>query len=120
MSFEDKVNDVIGKPYDVYKAHCWHLVKHLVPDAPDVHGTAKSLATSVRHFRDELNNHKLNEIDESDLKNKDIVILGKNNVLFHAGVYYDDGIIHASESGVVYQPMSTIKIIYTNIQGLRV
>ena len=120
MSFEDKVNGIIGLPYDKFKSHCWHLVNFLVPDSPELDGTAKTLTSSVKHFKTELERHNLNEIKESELKNKDIVILGKNNIMFHAGVYYDDGIIHASEMGVVYQSMSTIKQVYSNIQGLRV
>lgn len=120
MSFEDKVNGVIGKPYDAYKAHCWNLVEYLVPGAPSIEGSAKNLTTSVKHFKQELNAHALNEIDVSELQNKDIVILGRNNVMFHAGVWYDGGIIHASDMGVIYQPLSIIKQLYSNIQGLRV
>ena len=110
MSFEDKVNGIIGLPYDKFKAHCWHLVEFLVPDSPKLEGSAESLTASVKNF----------EIDMSDLKDKDIVILGRNNTMFHAGVYYNGGVIHASEMGVIYQPMSMIRLIYSNIQGLRV
>ncbi len=120
MSFEDKVNGVIGLPYDKFKAHCWHLVEFLIPDAPKIEGTAKTLSTSVRHFKEELEIYKLNEIDVEDFKNKDIVILGRNNIMFHAGVYYDGGVIHAGETGVVYQPMSFITQLYGNVQGFRV
>ncbi len=120
MTFEDKVNGIIGLPYDKYKAHCWDLVEFLVPDAPKIFGTAKTLATSVKHFKTELEIYKLNEIDIKDFKDKDIVILGRNNIMFHAGVYYDGGVIHASESGVVYQPMDFIKKLYGNMQGFRV
>ncbi len=120
MTFEEKANGIIGLPYDKFAAHCWNLVEFLVPDAPKIEGTAATLTTSVKHFQKELEDHNLNEIDEVNLQNKDIVILGRNNIMFHAGVYYDGGIIHASEMGVVYQPMSFIKRLYGNIQGLRV
>jgi len=120
MSFEDKINGIIGLPYDKFKAHCWHLVEFLIPDAPHIEGEAINLVSSVKQFNKELECHNLNDIKEQDLQDKDIVILGKNNIMFHAGVYYDGGVIHASEMGVVYQPISTIKLLYTNIQGLRV
>ena len=120
MSFEDKVNSVIGLPYDAYDAHCWHLVAFLVPDAPKVEGTAKTLTLSVRHFKEELDTHKLNEIEKENFQNKDIIILGMNNIMFHAGVYYDGGVIHANNTGVVYQSMDMIEMYYTNIKGLRV
>ena len=120
MMFEDKINDVIGKPYDAYKAHCWDLVMYLVPDAPHLKGTADSLISSIRQFEYEMAHHNINELEESDLRNRDIVILGRNNIMFHAGVYYDGGIVHASERGVVYEQMSTIKVMYSNIRGLRV
>ncbi len=120
MSFEDKVNGIIGLPYDKFEAHCWHLVEFLVPDAPKLEGAATSLTASVKHFNKELECHALNEVHEDDFINKDIVILGKNNIMFHAGVYYDGGVIHASDNGVVYQDMKMIKLLYSNVQGLRV
>lgn len=119
MTFEDKINDVIGKPYDAYSAHCWDLVCYLIPDAPKPDGTAKTLTASIKHFKEELKHHNLKEIDEN-YKNKDIIILGKNNIFFHAGVYYDGGVVHASLDGVVYQTMDFIHRMYGNIQGLRV
>ncbi len=120
MSFEDKINGIIGLPYDKFTNHCWSLVEFLIPMAPTVKGTAKSLATSVSNFKRELQKHNLNEIDEGHFKNKDIIIMGRNGIMFHAGVFFEDGIIHASENGVVYQPLSVIKIHYNSIQGLRV
>jgi len=119
ITFEDNVNRLIGLPYDAYKAHCWHLVEELIPTAPKLEGTAKSLTASVRHFESELHKHTLTEVKDENYKDRDIVILGRNNIYFHAGVYYDGGVIHASREGVVYQSMSSIKLLYTNIQGLR-
>ena len=120
MIFEDKVNEVIGKPYDAYKAHCWDLVMHLCPDAPRAKGVAHNLTCSVRQFSTEMKKYNLNKIELSDIKDKDIVFLGRNNIMFHAGVYYNGGVVHASERGVVYESMSTIKVMYTNIKGIRV
>lgn len=118
MTFEDKVNSLIGKPYDAYKSHCWSLVEALLDNAPKIQGTADTLFVSVKHFKKELLQHSLQEV--THYQNKDIIILGKNNSFFHAGVFYENGIIHASEFGVIYQSLDTIKKTYTEIKGLRV
>lgn len=118
MSFEDKINDIIGKPYSAKEFHCYSLVEYLVEKAPKLEGTAKSLTCSVKHFKKELYSHSLEEVDL--FKNKDIILLGRNNIFFHIGVFYNDGIVHATEDGVVYQSMATIKTLYQNIKGLRV
>lgn len=115
--FEDKVNSLIGKPFDAYEYHCWSLVEDILPTAPKIEGTAKTLSVSVKHFKKELFSHNLLEV--SDYKDKDIIIMGRNDTYFHAGVYFKGGIIHASENGVIYQPLSEIKKIYTEIKGLR-
>lgn len=115
--FEDKVNSLIGKPYEAYNAHCWTLVEDLLDNAPKIKGTAETLATSVKHFKKELLSHNLKEVNV--YKDKDIIILGKNGTYFHVGVFYKGGIIHASENGIVYQPLNEIKKIYTEIKGLR-
>lgn len=118
MTFEDKANSLIGKPYDAYKFHCWTLIEDLLDDAPKIKGTANTLTVSVKHFKKELLSHSLQEV--TDYQNKDIIILGKNNSFFHAGVFYENGVIHASEQGVVYQSLKDIKKLYTEIKGLRV
>ncbi len=118
MTFEDKVNTVIGKPYDAYESHCWDLVTYLVPDAPLTDSVADSLLATVKHFKYELATFKLNEV--SEFQNKDIIILGNGDTYFHAGVYYAGGVIHASNEGVVFQDMKNIKQLYTKIKGLRV
>jgi len=119
MEFEDKVNDIIGKKYDSESFHCYSLVEYLVPYAPKLEGTAKSLSCGLSHFKSELSQHKLKKITE--FKDKDLMVLGRNGIMFHIGVYYQDGVIHNTESdGVIYQSMATIKSLYSNIEGLRV
>jgi len=118
MTFEEEANSLIGLPYDAFNAHCWDLVSTLIPNAPRPQGTAKTLTSSVKHFKKELNAYNLQEVD--NYRNKDIIILGKGDIFFHAGVFYNNGVIHASLYGVVYQDMSTIKKLYPNIKGLRV
>ena len=118
MIFEDKVNSIIGKPYDAYESHCWDLVTYLVPDAPKSSSVANTLLATVKHFKNELASYNLNEVKEYE--NKDIIILGNGETYFHAGVYFESGVIHAGPEGVVFQDMNTIKRFYTKIKGLRV
>ena len=116
-AFEDKVNELIGQPYDAVDSHCWHLVEELVPFAPKLDVTAKTLTTSVKHFDKELKLHNLNEV--ANFEDKDIIVLGREDIFFHAGVYYDGGVIHASLEGVIYQQLDIINKIYSSIKGLR-
>ena len=118
MIFEDKANLLIGKPYDAYKNHCYDLVMDLLPDAPKLQGTAESLTHSIKQFREELNTNDLEEV--TMLQNKDIVVMGRNDIYFHAGVFVNGGVVHASLSGVVYEPMTSIHRQYNCVKGLRI
>ncbi len=120
MSFEDKINGIIGKKYDAVNFHCYDLVMFLVPDAPMIEGDTKNLTCTVKQFKSEIPLHNLNEIDEDSFKDKDIILLGSNNIYHHVGIYYDGGIVHNSKVGVVYEPLHMIKKIYNCIQGVRV
>lgn len=113
----DKINKVIGLPYDAYKAHCWDLVEYLVPNAPKLSVAAESLTASVRHFKEEKAKYNLQEVTE--FKDGDILLLGKDKTLFHAGVYFNGGVVHASTTGVVYERLQDIKRTYSLIKGLR-
>ena len=118
-TFEEKANDLIGKEYETYGANCWDLVMELVPDAPSVQESADNLAKSVRTFKKEVELHNAEEV--KILYNKDIVLMGRDNeVFFHAGVYYEGGVIHASLNGVVYEPIDSIKRQYNSVKGFRV
>lgn len=118
MTFEERVNELIGKPYDEANYHCWDLVCDLLPDAPKVNGSAASLTASVKSFKSALVYTQLKEVQEYE--NEDIIILGRFDTYYHAGVYYGGGLIHATHGGVAYQRMSDIKKVYTRIKGLRI
>jgi len=120
-TFEDKINSLIGQPYNKHTAHCWDLVEFLIPFAPKAEGVAQSLRVSVKHFDRELKKHNLNEIlNEKDFENKDIIVMGKDGIFYHAGVYYDGGVVHAQEGGATYTPLDMIKKMYSDFKGLRV
>ncbi len=118
IQFEEKANDLIGKPYKAYGANCWDLVTDLVPEAPYIKASADSLKRSVETFKKELDINDLEEVQM--LYNKDIVVMGRDDVYFHAGVYYNGGVIHASTDGVVYEPIGTIHRHYNCVKGFRV
>ncbi len=120
MSFEDKINGIIGKKYDAIHFHCYDLVMFLVPMAPTINGDNKNLTCTVKQFKEEIPNYNLEEIQERDFKDKDIILLGGNNIYHHVGVYFDGGVVHNSNDGVVYQPLFMIKKLYNSIQGVRV
>jgi len=117
MSFYDKVNGVIGQPYDKFKNHCWHLVEYLVPTAPKLEGTAESLRTSVGHFQEELNKTALVEV--TSFKDQDIIVLGRGGTYHHAGVFCNGGVVHADVGGTIWQSLSDIRNIYPEVKGLR-
>ncbi len=117
MMFEEKANELIGMPYDAYKSHCWDLVMHLLPDAPKLDGTAETLTHTVKQFKNELEHNNLEET--VILQNRDLIVMGRDGMFFHAGVFYNGGVIHASLKGVVYEPISAIHRLYNSVKGLR-
>ena len=117
MSLADSINDIIGKPFNAETFHCWTLVEELLPEAPKLDVTATSIIKSIKHFRDEMPEIGLIEVDTYE--NGDIIVLGKNGVYMHAGVYYDGGLVHVDHYGARYQPMKDIDKVYTMKQGLR-
>jgi hypothetical protein len=121
MTIYDKANSVIGKPYDAYKSHCWHLVEYLQPLAPKLDVSADNLYKSVKHFDEEIekNINDLDSIAEGFMLDGDIVLLGRGEKLFHAGVYLNNGVIHASDIGVVFERYAIIKQKYPVQKGLR-
>jgi len=117
MTFAEEINKLIGKPFHPETFHCWTLVEILLPRAPKLDVTASSVFKSIKHFRDEVPATTLEEVDSYE--DKDIIVLGKNGVFMHAGVYYDGGIVHTDHTGVRYQRMKDIDKVYTMKQGFR-
>ena len=117
-SFIDKINSLIGAPYDEREFHCWNLVEILVPNAPKISVVSQSLYLNAKTFKNEIQNHRLKEVQK--FADKDIILLGNKETFFHSGVYFNGGVVHAKEGGVVYEKMDKIKLFYANIKGLRV
>lgn len=116
--FIDKINSLIGKPYDLYEAHCYNLVMDLIPDAPKVEFVADSLYKSIKQIDTTIKDYRLQPVNK--YRNKDIILLGRNGVFHHVGVYYDGGVVHADKNGVIYEKMSRIKLYYSHIKGIRI
>lgn len=118
MSFEDKVNNLIGQPYSD-KNHCYALVMQLVPDAPKVEFLADGIYKSIKQIEHTQTEYNLKNVD--NYKNKDIILLGNNEIYHHVGVYYEGGIVHSDiKNGVVYNSLEQLKKIYSSVKGLRV
>ncbi len=117
MTIEQKINGIIGKPFSK-DFHCYNLVEFLSPSAPKIIGVHQGLTKTNKEFKDMM--EPLDVVEVSDFINGDIIFLGSNNIYYHAGVYYDDGMVHTTEDlGTIYQTMSMIKILYSNIKGFR-
>ena len=119
MIDEKLANSLIGKPYDHYTSHCWQLVEELVEGAPKISGVASSVTASVRQFKDHAEAHYDTMKEVTTYQDGDVIMLGRGDTLFHAGVSYRGGVIHASPNGVVLDSMRRIKLLYPTIKGLR-
>lgn len=100
----DKLNDLVGKPYDKINYHCYHFIEEVldVPKLLDVHtNTAKD---DVSHYKD-----LFEEIDEPE--DYCIALLG----ISHIGIYYKGGIFHNDVQGVKYDRTRNIKLRYKSI-----
>jgi len=103
---KDKINSLIGKPHNNDNYHCWHLVCDLVPCAPKIDASIGTIREAMS-YKDDVTDGKLREI-KSPI-NGCIVLLGKSErTLYHAGVFYSDGIVHNDENGVRYETLNKI------------
>ena len=115
MTFTEKVNAIIGKPYDRENYHCYDVVEYLVPGAPKVQQTAITMS-SIR----EINREHVGVVDIDEPVNECIVLLGNNDLITHAGVFYNNMIIHNESTGVRAEHISKIKqrfslVRYSNV-----
>lgn len=93
----DKINELIGKPYDRETYHCWTLVMELQPKAPSI-DTIASRMSAARLMNEEV----YSGVIETDTpKDMDICLLGnREGVFHHAGIYFQGMIIHADMPAV--------------------
>lgn len=109
-----KAEALIGKPYDAKYFHCWHLVTELAPKAYRLQIPA-SLAASVRYFSDERYWKDFEVV--STPTDGDIIMLGREEgKFFHAGVFYQGGMIHATVPQVLYTPLDKILEKYSSVR----
>ena len=109
MTLEQKINSVIGLNYDYQKANCWDLVIFLNEDAPKIDEAHESFLTTMKKFKEYEKEYKGNFNSVMFPKDGDIILLGKRNCFDHAGIFYNDGIVHASMLGVIWQNLTEIK-----------
>jgi len=109
-----KAGELIGKPYDDRHFHCWHLVTELAPKAYRLEIPA-SLTASVKYFSDERYWKDFEIVDTPT--DGDIIMLGRDEGFFyHAGVYYQGGMIHATIPSVMYTPLDKILAKYPAVR----
>ena len=121
--FEDKINDLVGRPYNAQTFHCWSLVEELVPNAPKLSVIGGNYEQSIREFKKNTPEYieQFTEVREN-AKSGDIVLAG-NNYINHAGVLYLDSdnvlVIHNDTKGVHVEPMYYFQKQYKMIRLLR-
>ena len=109
----DRINELIGKPYDAKRFNCWHLVMELAPTAPNVDVVA-SKTTAIKYMNDD--EYDGWEITESP-KDFDICLLAiEENEYHHAGIYFNGLIIHADMPMVRAEKLDIIRNKYPLIK----
>ena len=97
----DKLNALVGKPYDADNYHCWHFIEAVmdVPTLIEVHADTAN---------DDVDKYigLFTEIEQPI--NGCIVLIGES----HVGVWYNGGIYHNDTHGVRYEPKRTLKFRY--------
>ncbi len=112
----DKINQLIGKPYNKETFNCYHLVQELVECAPDYDSVVSRL-TQTRHLNEDVYD---NLEDVTEFKDGDIVLLGRElKKLHHAGVYHSGLIIHAETPSVRAETVKDMLRLYPVMRGLR-
>ena len=116
MTPED-INKVIGKEYDLENYNCWHLVMELVPNVPSIEVIGKRFS-SAREFKREEHYQYFTEVTIPE--DGDVVVLGRSPTeMYHAGVWYKGGVIHAERPSVVYKPLESLKVLYSEVRYYR-
>lgn len=113
----EKAQELIGKPYDAKLYNCWHLVMDLVPTAPKVDVVATKIV-AMSFFNNEDYYTGFTEVKEP--RNGDIVLMGNiPGKLHHAGVYINNGIIHADNPSVMFRSIVFMKRLYKEVRFYR-
>ena len=116
QQFEDKINSLIGREYNANTWHCWHLVCELVPCAPRIEASVTCVRDAIRAGEVPINKMEFVKIP----RNGCVVMLGsRHSTMHHAGVYYNDGVVHADKVGTRYEKMEVMEKKYTYIRFLR-
>jgi len=119
MTLSEKINEVIGNKYDYTNSNCWHLVKHLNENAPDIEEVHTSIYSTAKKFKQYEEKYKKDCSLVLFPDDGDIVIMGRNNLYTHAGIFYNSGIVHASKVGVIWQPLREMKREYPKIKAYK-
>lgn len=113
----EKVQELIGKPYDTETYNCWHLVMDLVPTAPKVDVVATKIV-AMSFFNDKKYYTGFKEVEIP--KDGDIVLMGSTpKHLHHAGVYVNGGVIHADKPSVMFRSITYMKRLYREVRFYR-
>jgi len=119
MTLADKINGVIGKSYDYKEANCWDLVMLLNDKAPMIEEIHTSIFSTTKKFKEYENKYKDHFKTVLLPDDGDIVLLGNNGSYTHAGIFYNDGVVHASKNGVIWQPLHAIKKEFSKQRAYR-
>ena len=117
MSLLTKAQDMIGKPYDAETFNCWHLVMGLVPSVPTVDIVATKMV-GVKYFTDKSYYSDFHEVYYP--RDGDVVLMGKSmDLLHHAGVVVDGGVLHAEQPSAVFRSIETMRKQYKEVRFYR-
>ena len=119
MTLDRKINNLIGKPYDVNNFNCWDLVRELDDRVPSIDIVAQQF-TAMKALKSGLAS-KLLYKEVYNFQDGDLIMLGnKKENLHHAGYYYKGLLVHnRPSSGVVAEQFEVIKAQFIHTRGFR-
>jgi len=119
----DKIEELIGKPYDAQDFHCWTLVEELVPNAPKVEVIGGSYRLAKGGFERNAETIADKVEVQGDPQEGDIILVGSKKSLIHAGVLLIDSgnrlVIHNDKDGVHIVPMIPFMQQYAVVKVFR-
>lgn len=109
MKIENKLNKLIGKPYNKITYHCWHFIEEVldVPTLEDIHADSSL---------DDIEKYKLLFEEIESPIDFCIVLIGDN----HVGIWYNGGIYHNDTLGVRYEAIRAISYRYRSFKYYKV
>ena len=117
------IDALLNRHYDPKNYHCVHFLiesaQYLLglDYTENFIGLTSSLHETLKYDRKSARKNKVLKPDECDVLHDGLIVVMKNiNQSSHVGLFYCDCVLHLTELGVHFLPLSSIRQVYKRIR----